>query len=90
MAMTIDEKRQQQAKLFISGAKEAFKMFIPRDTINEIAVTECVEKDGAFELSGPVDTTSPTGKLKTFGYTATVIVDADGNASLSKLHVREF
>ena len=78
-----------RAKEFMTGARDAFKAFIPRDIIDEITVTECVEKEGAFHLTGSVGTISPTGKLKTFKYLATVLVDEDGEASLSKLQVSE-
>ena len=90
MSKKVEEKREAKAQEFIAGAKEAFKQFIPRDKIDEIGVTACAEKDGAFEITGPVATTSPTGKLKTFSYTAEVKVDEDGTCSLVKLHVRDF
>ena len=64
-------------KEFMSNAKEAFKNQIPRDKVDDIAVTDCAEKDGAYEVTGSVGATSPTGKLKTFGYTATVTADAN-------------
>ena len=89
MPKSIDKKREKTAKETITKAKDAFKHFIPRDTIQDIEITECEKKDGAYELSGPVGTKSPTGKLKTFHYTATVIVDEEGNGSISSLSVKE-
>ena len=65
MSKSIDEKRIIKAQKFIIGAKEEFKKHIPKDTIDDIGITECKEKDGAFEITGSVSTTSPTKKLKT-------------------------
>ena len=89
MSKLTDEKREMKAKKFIMAEKEAFKKVIPRDTIRDVDVTECTEKDGAFEIGGSVSTLSPTEKRKTFGYTAVVNVDDEGNASLAKLKVSE-
>ena len=84
-----DAPKDVRAKEFMTKSKSLFKKFIPRDTIDEIGVTECVEKNGAFELSGPVCTTSPTGKQKTFRYNASVKVDDEGTCSLSGISVSE-
>ena len=84
-----DIKRDMKAMEFITGAKEEFKKFILRDHIDGIEVTECAEKDGVFVLSGPVCVTSPTGKEKTYGYTAAVKVADDGECSLEDLKVVE-
>ena len=89
MSRTNDEKREIKVIKFITDSKEAFKTFIPRDKIDDVGITECKEKNGAFEVGGSVSTTSPTGKLKTFGYSATVNMDEDGNCSFSKLQVKE-
>ena len=89
MAKMTDEKRELKAQKFIIGAKDEFKKFIPRDKIDDVDVKECAEKDGVFEMLGSISTTSPTGKSKTFGYTAAVAVDEDGNATLSDLKVKE-
>lgn len=90
MAKNIEEKRKNKAQSFIKGAKDEFKKFIPRDKIGDVDIRECVEKDGGFDITGSVATTSPTGKLKTFGYSAFVEVDGEGaKCSLSKLQVRE-
>lgn len=90
MSKAVEEKREAKAQKFIANAKDAFKQFIPRDKIDEIGVTACAEKDGVFEITGPVATTSPTGKMKTFSYIADVKVDEDGTCSLIKLHVRDY
>lgn len=89
MSKAVEEKCEVKAQKFIVGAKDAFKQFIPRDKIDEIKVTSCAEKDGVFEITGPVAATSPTGKLKTFGYAADVKVDKDGTCSLVKLQIRD-
>jgi hypothetical protein len=78
-----------KAQKFLTSAKEEFKKYIPRDAIDDIGVTQCAEKDGAFEITGSVGATSPTGKEKTYGYCAVVAVDEGGNASLLKLQVSE-
>ena len=80
---------EAKAREFITGSKDVFKSFIPRDKIDEVAVADCTEKDGAFDLTGSVGTTSPTGKEKTFKFTAVVRVDEEGTASLCKLQVSE-
>ncbi len=89
MSKTVDQKREMKAQKFIVNAKEEFKKLIPRDKIDSVGVTECVEKDGDFEITGMVGTVSPTGKEKTFGYTAKVNVDANEVCSLVKLQVRD-
>ena len=89
MSKTIDEKREENVRQFIINAKTEFKKFIPRDTITDIEVTDCVENDGPFSVTGSLGVTSPPGKLKTFGYSAIVDADADGNCSLAKLHLSE-
>ena len=82
------ETPEEKAKKFIQNAKDAFKNEIPRDTINDIKVTGCTEKDGVFELVGAVGTTSPTGKSKTFRFTAAVKVEENA-AALNSLQVSE-
>ena len=82
------ETPEEKAKKFIQNEKEAFKNYIPRDTIRDIEVTGCTEKDGAFELVGAVGATSPTGKSKTFRFTAVVKVEEKA-ACLNSLQVSE-
>lgn len=89
MSDKIEKKREAKAKSFITAAKEAFQQFIPRDTIGEITVTECAENAGTYAMLGSVSTLSPTGKSKTFKYTATVNEDADGKCTLADLKVSE-
>ena len=89
MSKSVDQKRAKAAQKFIAGANEEFKKFIPRDKIESVNVTKCVEKDGAFEINGGVSTISPTGKKKTFAYTASVETDAEGVCSLASLQVRD-
>ena len=87
MFKKVNEQRDIKAQNYIINAKEEFKKYIPRDTIESIGVTECVEKEGLFEFNGPVAATSPTGKEKTFRYTASVDVNTDGVCSIVKLQV---
>ena len=82
-----EETREEAAKKFILGAKDQFKTLIPRDTISDIQILECDEKDGVFKLKGSVGTVSPTGKEKTFGYCAEVKVDESKNCSLTALQI---
>ena len=89
MSKKINEDRGITAQDFITGAKEGFKNRIPRDTIDSIGVTDCAEKDGIFIITGPVAAVSPTGKEKTYRYTAEVNVGADGECSLIKLKVSD-
>jgi len=89
MSKTIDEKRAKKAQKFITHAKKEFEKIIPRDKIDNVEITTCVEKDGAFEIIGSVGTTSPTGKEKTFGYSAVVNVDANEECSLEKIKLLE-
>ncbi len=84
-----NQNRASAAQNFMLGAKEEFKKFIPRDTIESITVISCTEKDGAFEIKGGVGTVSPTGKLKTFGYHSTVNVNGAGKATLADLQVSD-
>lgn len=83
------EDRELKARTFMSNLRTEFKPFIPRDFIAEVTITECVEKDGAFDLTGSVGTISPTGKEKTFKYVSVVNLDEEGNPFLSKLQVSE-
>jgi len=81
--------REQLAKEFITDAKDVFKKFFPRDKIEDVEVTECVEKNGAFAVTGSVGTLSPREKEKTFKFNATVVVDAEGECALTGLQVSE-
>lgn len=83
------EKREELALEFITGAKEEFNKHIQRDTVDEVTVSDYTEKEGSFDFAGSLGVTSPTGKLKTFGYTAKVEVDENGNCSFSNINVKE-
>ena len=89
MAKSVDEKRLAKAQKYFTNAKEEFEKVIPRNKIGSIGVTKCTEKDGSFEFTGSVATTSPTGKFKTFSYVANVKEDADGKFSVESLEVKE-
>ena len=89
MSKAVEDNREVKARAFMTGLRAEFKPFIPRDFIAEVTITDCVEKDGAFDMTGSVGTISPTGKEKTFKYVSVVNVDTEGNAFLSKLQVSE-
>ena len=89
MSKTLEEKNEIKAQKFITQAKKEFEKLIPRDTIGNVAVTECVEEGGSFKITGSVGTVSPTKKQKTFKYSATVNVDDDGKCALADLQVTE-
>ena len=89
MSESICEDRRISAQKFIIDAKDEFKKQIPRDTIMNIEVTDCIEKDRIISITGPVDAVSPTGKEKTYRYNAEVSVDADGVCSLVGLKVSD-
>jgi len=89
MSKAADDTRELKARAFMANLRDEFKPFIPRDFIAEVTITECVEKDGAFDMTGSVGTISPTGKEKTFKYVSVVNVDTEGNPFLSKLQVSE-
>ncbi len=89
MPKSEEEKRAKKAQKFITKSKKEFEKIIPRDKVDEIIVTSCVEAEGAFEIAGSVATISPTGKQKTFGYNAVVNEDEAGTCSLGKLQVNE-
>ena len=82
-----NEDLEIKAREFIINAKDEFEKHIPRDKIESIGITDCAEKDGAFSFTGPIAVVSPTGKLKTFGYSAKVGFDADGACLLSDVKI---
>ncbi|MBQ4297415.1 MAG: hypothetical protein II771_03890 [Clostridia bacterium] len=82
-----NDDRETLAKNYIVKAKEMFGTLIPRDSVGDIGVTECVEENGVFKITGPVGAVSPTGNQKTFKYTAEVKVDANGKCSLTALQI---
>ena len=82
-----EARREQKAVRFIINAVDEFEKIIPRDKVSDIAVTTCAAKDGDYELKGAVGVLSPTGKTKTFGYTALVAFDGEGECSLSDLKI---
>lgn len=75
-----DSKESRCAQEFLLKSKKAFAEKIARNTVQNIDVFSCLldEKDPAanrFTLVGSVETTSPTGKLKTYRYSASVAVN---------------
>ena len=89
MSKAAEDARELKARAYMTGLRDEFKPFIPRDLIEKVTITECVEKGGAFDLTGSVCTLSPTGKEKTFKYVSVVNLDEEGNPFLSKLQVSE-
>ena len=90
MAKMTDEKREELARKFVTKSKSAFSQYIERDKVQSVGISSCEEKDGAYEFTGPLNLKSPTGKEKTFEYTAKVNVDEKGKCSFSEIKVREF
>ena len=88
--MSKEINREEKATKFVLGSKSAFQQYIERDKVDSVGVSSCVEKDGLFEFTGPVNLKSPTGKEKTFEYTALVNVDDDGKCSFTDIKVRPF
>ena len=89
MSKKAEETLEMKARELVTGSKDLFRKFIPRYKIDSVEVTECVEKNGAFELMGPVGAVTPTGKEKTFRFTAKVGVDSEGECFLSGLQLTE-
>lgn len=87
MSKSVEEKREEKVRKFIVKSKKLFKTFIAKDTVDDVDISELSEKDGGYEVAGSVSATSPTGKLKVYSYTASVVVDGDGECSFSKLNV---
>ena len=87
--MTTSEKNAMKAQNFILNAQEEFKKHFPRDRITDLCISKCSENGDDFDVSGSIGAVSPTGKNKTFGFTATVKVSEYGDCSLAKLEIKE-
>ena len=79
MGNITDSKESRYAQEFLMKSKKVFDEKIARNKVNSIDVADCVLDEtyaGAarFSIVGSVETTSPTGKLKTYEYKATVDV----------------
>lgn len=83
MGTIIGTKESKIALDFLKKSKAAFSEKIARNTVKDIGVSECVLDESAgtlrFAITGSVETTSPTGKERTYLYHAKV--DVDGKAA---------
>ena len=91
MGNITDTKESRIAQNFLLKSKDAFAAKIARNKINSIDVSGCVLDEAytaaaRFAVVGSVETTSPTGKLKTYEYKATVDVKGK-ECSLASLEV---
>ena len=79
MGKITDSRESRYAQEFLMKSKKLFDERIERNKVNSIDISDCVldetYSDAArFAMVGSVETTSPTGKLKTYEYKATVDV----------------
>ncbi len=91
MGTIINTKDGRTARNFVLRSKEAFSEKIPRNTVKDIDISECVRVEDYTEavriaVTGSVETTSPTGKTKTYRYQASVDVNGK-EASFASLEV---
>ena len=80
MGTIMDSKESRAVQNFLQKSKEAFAAQITRNKVNNIDISSCVLDETVttavrFAVIGSVETTSPTGKLKTYQYRASVDVD---------------
>ncbi len=80
MGTVIDTKESRAVQNFILKSKEAFASKVARNKVNNIDISSCAQDDAytagvRFAVMGSVETTSPTGKLKTYLYRASVDVN---------------
>ena len=79
MGIIVDNKESRLAQNFLLKSKEAIAAKIARNTVKNIDISDCAQdeayKEAArFLIVGSVETTSPTGKTKTYKCRATVDV----------------
>jgi hypothetical protein len=91
MGNIIDTKESIAAQNFLLKSKNAFSEKILRNTVKDIDISECVQDETCtsacrFNITGSVETESPTGKGKTYLYHATVDV-ADKKENLVSLNI---
>ena len=72
-------RKSKLAQKFIKNAVEDFSEKLPRNKIEDIGITNCVPDESykdadRFLIEGSVETTSPTGKIRTYKYNAAVDV----------------
>ncbi|MBQ3866213.1 MAG: hypothetical protein II776_04870 [Clostridia bacterium] len=87
-----DTKESWTAQDFLKEAKGAFAEKLPRNKILDIGVTECVPDETVttpvrMKITGSVETTSPTGKPRTYLYHAKVDVEGK-KATLAELEIK--
>ncbi len=79
MGNITDSKESRAAQEFVLKSKKTFSDQIARNKVNSVDISDCVldktySAAARFSVVGSVETTSPTGKLKTYEYKATVDV----------------
>ncbi len=91
MGKIIDTKESELVQEFVKNAKEDFSEKIFRNRVVDIDVTECLQDESFTEgvrmkVTGSVETSSPTGKPRTYEYHA--VVDVHGKkAEFASLEV---
>lgn len=75
-----DSKESRAAQEFLMKSTKAFEAKIARGKVNNVDISSCVLDETytalpRFKVVGSVEITSPTGKLKTYEYHATVDVN---------------
>ena len=80
MGTIIDTKESRAVQNFLQKSKEAFAAQIARNKVNNVDISSCVLDETytagiRFAVVGSVETKSPTGKLKTYQYRASVDVE---------------
>ncbi|MBQ1862041.1 MAG: hypothetical protein II149_00865 [Clostridia bacterium] len=91
MGNITDTKESKAAQNFLLKSKDAFSEKILRNTVKDIDISECVQDETyasacRFNITGSVETESPTGKARTYLYHATVDV-ADKKENLVSLNI---
>ncbi|MBQ7173188.1 MAG: hypothetical protein IJR88_03645 [Clostridia bacterium] len=88
-----DSKESRAAQEFLMKSTKAFEAKIARGKVNNIDISVCTQDETytalpRFQVVGSVEITSPTGKLKTYGYHATVDVNLK-DCTLASLEVEK-
>ena len=79
MGLIMDTKESRLAQAFLLKSKPAFAEKIERNKVKDIDILSCVCDEtvtgvARFEITGSVETSSPTGKPRTYQYRALVDV----------------
>lgn len=80
MGTIFDTKESRAVQNFLQKSKEAFAAQIANSKVNSIDISSCIPDETytaavRYAVMGSVEMTSPTGKLKTYQYRASVDVD---------------